>query len=197
MQKKKSRRKEKICVGVIGYAIFLIYSMWPVYRLRDGYHSFYGVFRLLSQKGAAALTDSCRDVWDGNMGAIKIQVGLFVIMQIVAVLYLILLILNKYRYIQPVVIGIAITEMFLSDYAVYGTVADNVMAFMFFMPMVVMSLLELALQKMIDVYDEALARSRNYEVQETGKERRSAQKTGFSRQIHETFLSYDLEEFPL
>lgn len=71
MQKKKSRRKEKICVGVIGYAIFLIYSMWPVYRLRDGYHSFYGVFRLLSQKGAAALTDSCRDVWDGNMGAIK------------------------------------------------------------------------------------------------------------------------------
>lgn len=164
MQKKKSRRKEKICVGVIGYAIFLIYSMWPVYRLRDGYHSFYGVFRLLSQKGAAALTDSCRDVWDGNMGAIKIQVGLFVIMQIVAVLYLILLILNKYRYIQPVVIGIAITEMFLSDYAAYGTVADNVMAFMFFMPMVVMSLLELALQKMIDVYDEALARTRNFSI---------------------------------
>ena len=65
------------------------------------------------------------------MGAIKIQVGLFVIMQIVAVLYLILLILNKYRYIQPVVIGIAITEMFLSNYAAYGTVADNVMAFMF------------------------------------------------------------------
>ena len=40
---------------------------------------------------------------------------------------------------------------------------------MFFMPMVVMSLLELALQKMIDVYDEALARSRNYEVQEQEK----------------------------
>ena len=179
MQKKKSRRKEKICVGVIGYAIFLIYSMWPVYRLRDGYHSFYGVFRLLSQKGAAALTDSCRDVWDGNMGAIKIQVGLFVIMQIVAVLYLILLILNKYRYIQPVVIGIAITEMFLSDYAAYGTVADNVMAFMFFMPMVVMSLLELALQKMIDVYDEALARSRNYEVQEQEKKEEAHRRLDF------------------
>ena len=28
MQKKKSRRKEKICVGVIGYAIFLIDSEW-------------------------------------------------------------------------------------------------------------------------------------------------------------------------
>ena len=179
MQKKKSRRKEKICVGVIGYAIFLIYSMCPIYRLRDGYHSFYGVFRLLSQKGAAALTDSCRDVWDGNMGAIKIQVGLFVIMQIVAVLYLILLILNKYRYIQPVVIGIAITEMFLSDYAAYGTVADNVMAFMFFMPMVVMSLLELALQKMIDVYDEALARSRNYEVQEQEKKEEAHRRLDF------------------
>ena len=116
---------------------------------------------------------------DGNMGAIKIQVGLFVIMQIVAVLYLILLILNKYRYIQPVVIGIAITEMFLSDYAAYGTVADNVMAFMFFMPMVVMSLLELALQKMIDVYDEALARSRNYEVQEQEKKEEAHRRLDF------------------
>ena len=78
------------------------------------------------------------------------------------------------------------------------TVADNCDAFMFFMPMVVMSLLELALQKMIDVYDEALARSRNYEVQETRKRKKKRTEDWIFRDKYtKTFLSYDLEEFPL
>lgn len=179
MQKNTVRRKEKLCVGLVSYIAFLIYTMCPFYRLKDGYHTFYGVYRILSQKGATALTASCQEAWDGNMGALKVQLVIFILLQLTAVIYLVLLILNKNHYTQIAVIGISIIEMYLSNYAGYGTVADNVMGYMFFMPLTMGSLVEFAVQKMLDVYDDALIASKKYDEKEQEKKEDAHRRLNF------------------